>query len=416
MLNILIMKLKSLLYSIALLILFNACQKDENTTPEIKQGSYIKSYELVKTYTKKQAQSILAFAAIEEPGFLSLSNKVTSGVNIYSIKYEAPFDNKSILLSGLVIAPTSHPNNETMLMSFQNGTIVEHLNAPSKNLNNPQFLLLQAAAGLGMTICIPDYIGFGSSSTYQHPYLCKTPFTNSITSMIKAVVEMDEFEVLPVYLNGDIYLSGYSLGGWASLVTHKAIEDTPIENMKLIGSSCGAGSYDLIAMKDYLFDATDFIQPFYVPYLVTGLQSINEIEDDLSIFFNSPYYQIIPELFDGVKTTGEINEQLTPNMQLLLTSNMRDSFDTHSDFMLLKQALTKNSQQAWKNEKPIHLYHGTEDIHIPYTISEDIYNDFVDLGQPADKIKMTPLEEKDHTSGVIPMYIYVLNELVEIIQ
>jgi hypothetical protein len=129
------------------------------------------------------------------------------------------------------------------------------------------------------------------------------------------------------------------------------------------------------------------------------------------LYFNTPYDERIPPLFDGLHSTGQINEQLNPNMQLLLTEGLRLNFENNPLYNDLKTALIENSQPAWVNEKPIHLYHGTEDVHVPYSISVNLYTDFTALGQQSDKIIFTPLEGKTHPTGVMSMYTAVLDEI-----
>ena len=411
------MKTLRLLFLFSFIFLIWSCQKDNDGTPPKYVGQYLKSYEKVKSYSKESAQSLLTFASLQYPELATVADKIVSGVDVYTIEYESEYTNgNSILLSGIVISPNSL-GHEALLLSFQNGTIVKNTSAPSVDLSDPIKSILHVVAGMGMVICIPDNIGFGSSTDYMHPYLCKSLFQSTIVDMIKAVDEMDQNNILPVALSGDLYLSGYSLGGWASLVAHKKIEDSPLTGFNLIGSSCGAGSYDLVEMKDYIFQSTDFVEPFYVPYIITGFMSAGEIpESNLSLYFNSPYSDVIPSLFDRQHSSDQINEQLTPNMQELLNSELIQGFDADPNYQPLKQALINNSQYAWINEKPIHLYHGTNDIHVPYSISVNTYQAFVNLGQGPDKIKFTPLEGKDHTSGVIPMYVHVLDEISDVLQ
>ncbi|MBN2167353.1 MAG: hypothetical protein JW717_13840 [Marinilabiliaceae bacterium] len=413
------MKLKLISHSFLYFIFLWSCQPDNESTLTELQTKYLKSYEVLTKYSEQDAKSIFSLVGTfsNEPDLISYSNNIISGVTVFYIEYQSEYiNNQPILLSGLVLVPNTISDN-LLLMSFQNGTILKHNEAPSANINNFDYKILHAAAGLGMVICIPDYIGFGSSKEYKHPYLHKLLFQRTITDMIKAVKEMDENKLLEqVSLSGDLFLSGYSLGGWASLVAHKEIENNPIDGINLKGSACGSGSYNLLIMKDFIFNSTDFIQPFYVPYIISGYKSTNEIDGDFSIYLNSPYDNITSTMFDGTYSTNEVNNELTSNMQEMLTRDMIIGFDTASNMKSIKQALINNSQFAWQNTKPLHLYHGTDDVHVPYAISDSTYADFIKLGQSENKIKFTSLNGKDHTTGLLPMYIKVLDDLLQIVQ
>jgi len=286
---------------------------------------------------------------------------------------------------------------------------VKHSTAPSKDLNNPVFLLMQAMAGLGYVIVIQDYIGFGASEVYPHPYHVKPLFQSTVKDMLIATQEMAESGEYPFQLSGELFLTGYSLGGWASLVSHNHLETNPIEGLTLIGSVCGAGAYNLLDMKEYLFEHTNYKQPFYVALLFFGYKSVGAIQDDLSLFFSEPYDSRIPDLIDGEHSPSQINSQLTSNMPELLSQRLLTEFDIHADYALLKQALIDNSQPAWVNKAPIHLFHGDADEDVPFSISEKLYTDFQNIGMGPDKVRFVPLEGADHSTGSMSMFLMVID-------
>lgn len=360
--------------------------------------------------------AFLKLASFQLPGNADFSSYVVSGVKVYEVRYYSTDENNNqIELSGLVSVPDNE-NIESIMISFQNGTIVTHSSAPTKNINDSELMLLHAIAGLGYVVLIPDYIGFGASEDLFHPYHYKPLFQTSIRDMILAVKEMTDFNLYPFQLSGDLFLTGYSLGGWATLVSHNYIESNPVDGLNLIGSACGAGAYNLVDMQEYLIDQTYFVQPFYVPYLIRAYRSVGVIQEDLTLFFNEPYASRIgndePDLFDGETTKGDINAQLTNNMQDLLSDHLLNNYETHDDFQLLRNALENNSQGPWPNGAPLILYHGDADENVPYFISENLYNNFIELDAPIGQVSFVTLEGSDHSSGVAAMYVDVLDKLL----
>ena len=410
------MKARKYLFLFLLIAIVWSCKKDDNDDPEppIETKVLLSATEIEDASADLNAVK-LAFKFLSDnvPGAPDLSDDVVAGIKVYYIEYISSYaDVSTITLSGLVCIPDD-ASLKSMAISFQNGTIVKHSSAPSENLDNTELMLLRAFAGLGYVIVIPDYIGFGANESFDHPYHYKPLFQSTVRDMLLAVQEMAQTGDYPFQLSGELFLTGYSLGGWASLVSHYDIEQSPIQGLSLIGSACGAGAYNLLGMKTFLFDQTNYVQPFYVPYLINSYQSVGAIEDNFPLYFSEPYASLIPGLFNGLNSSGQINDQLTTNMQELLSERLLAEFDTHADFKPLRNALSGNSQAAWQNTKPITLYHGNADINVPYFISENLYNDFVNMGQGIDKVQLITLEGADHGTGVMPMYIDVIEKLLE---
>ncbi len=270
-------------------------------------------------------------------------------------------------------------------------------------------------AGLGHLIIIPDYIGFGASEPLQHPYHNKVLFQRTIYDLIIAVMDMEESNDYDFTLNGDLFLTGYSLGGWASLIAHNYLENHPIEGLNFIGSACGAGAYNLLWMRDYLVEQINYIQPFYIPNMLMGYMSTGELTYEISTYINEPYASKIPYLIDEEHSSGQINAELTHNMQELFTEGFLFDFYSDTDLVWIdmQDLLRDNSQSAWLNNKPISLYHGNMDIHVPYLISEKLVNDFRQLGVNENMLEFITLPGLDHGTGVMPMYLDVINKLLD---
>ncbi len=398
-------------------LLFNSCSKDnsEYLNHQESPNDYLISATQVISYSQQQIKLILNSAKNLLGGDIDIANKNIDGVNVYYVEYNSEYtNNESITLSGLVCTPASK-NTETIMVSFQNGTIALHSSAPSRQLTNPDYVLMHALAGLGFVVTIADNIGFGASENYQHPYHHKELFQRSITNLIKATLEMDRSGNYPFTSTNKLFLTGYSLGGWASLVTHYYLEQNPIENIELLGSACGAGAYSLVDMRDYLVEQDYYSQPFYIPNMLMGYRSVGDLSEEISFYINEPYASKIPELINGEYDADEINQELTTNMQLLFTDAFIYDFhsETLAEWIELKNILINNSQHAWLNSSPITLYHGNEDSQVPYFLSETLHEDFRALGVSNDMLTLITLEGASHATGSAPMYLQVITELLQ---
>ncbi|WP_066627687.1 lipase family protein [Labilibacter marinus] len=401
---------------IALSLIVWSCSKDnENPVKEEYEAKTLISAKLVSSYTSQQVEFLLLAAETQLGGELQLTGRNTSGIKVYEVEYKSEYINEQeITLSGLVCIP-DNPNTENKIVSFQNGTMSLHSSAPTKQLSHPEFLILQSLAGLGFVVTISDYVGFGTSEQLQHPYHHKTLFQHSIVNLIIAAQDMSLSNNYNFKLNGDLFLSGYSLGGWASLVTHKYLEDKPIDGINLVGSACGAGAYNLVNMRDYLVEQSDYAQPFYIPNMLMGYKSTGDLNEDLSFYVNEPYASKIPELIDGKHSSGQVNAELSHDMSELLSDGFINDFynDAHTGWTELRQVLTNNSQLAWDNKRPISLFHGNEDEQVPFIISEKLMQDFRAIGVTENQVSFTPLTGHNHGTGVMPMYVQVIGDLLE---
>ena len=157
------------------------------------------------------------------------------------------------------------------MLSFQHGTITLHSDAPSNfSTSDPDALLYGALSSSGFISVIPDYIGFGSSSSILHPYYVEEYTASAILDMLKAAKELADEK--NVKFNTRLFLAGYSEGGYATMATHKAVEETSVDGFELIASFAGAGAYDVKGMQDYLFGLETYDDPYYLAYLVRSYQ------------------------------------------------------------------------------------------------------------------------------------------------
>ena len=143
------------------------------------------------------------------------------------------------------------------MLSFHHGTITNRDDAPS-NFSSSDYnsISYAAMASVGFIGVIPDYLGFGSSSSILHPYYVEDLTASSIVDMLKAAAEFAQQKNLQ--FNGKLFLAGYSEGGYATMAAHKAIESDGLDGFNLIASFPGAGAYDLTGMQEHIFSLQDY--------------------------------------------------------------------------------------------------------------------------------------------------------------
>jgi pimeloyl-ACP methyl ester carboxylesterase len=387
-----------------LLFLVVSCNKEND---DQGNDTYLVDYTANYTYSLQTVQSFLSLLTDQYPEANSIKDNAQYSVQVYTIHYKTHYLDSLITASGLVCMPVA--DEAFPVISFQNGTNTAHDNAPTEDLFDQSYILLEIMASNGYIILIPDYIGFGSSESILHPYYHRTTTNNAVIDMMHAFNEMQVNNDILAGSNDKTYLMGYSQGGWATLSVLDEIENGEETGINVAATSCGAGAYDLTAMANYIFNVGTYPGPLYLPYFLYSEMDLGLLTDPLDRYFKSPYAERIPQLFNGSYSNDEVDAQLTDQISDLVTDALIDNFETGQDFSKLRELLVENSVTAWNTDAKIRFYHGTEDLTVPPEQSSAMYNDFIVAGADADKVGFYELNGMDHGSGLLPWGILTLN-------
>lgn len=388
---------------LSLFLLTSSCDKDDD------QGSdtYLVDYSWSHMYTLETVESFLSYLVDQYPEANSIMEHAQYSVQVYTIQYQTHYLDSLITVSGLVCMPSA--DYEFPVISFQNGTNTEHDNAPTENPFNQNYIMLQIMASNGYIILIPDYVGFGSSENLLHPYYHRNTTNNAVIDMIHA---LDELEIKNDVLSGsndEVYLMGYSQGGWATLSVLDEIENGEATEIQVAAASCGAGAYNLMTMADYIFEVGTYPGPLYLPYFIYSQMDMGLLVDPLTKYFKSPYAENIPQMFNGSYSNSEVNSQLTSQIADLVTDDLAVNYQTGQNFSKLRELLNENTVSAWNSDVKIRFYHGTSDLTVPSQQSSAIYQSFIDAGTGPDKVSYFGLSGLDHDTGLMPWGISTLN-------
>lgn len=403
--------LNKLILLLFLVSLFSAC--DINNTDEDKKpvDIYLVSYEKHKTYHVADMRALLNSYAIIFPELQTIIDNLQYSIDVYKITYTTTFKGEEILASGLVSVPLSE--GAFPLISYQNGTNTLHSDAPTAKPDDQLYMLLEFIASTGFIVAAPDYLGFGESSDIFHPYLEKETTVQAVTDMLRAtkefVLHYDNAEA-----SNDLYIVGYSQGGWSTMQLQKAIEQRYSSEFNLKASSCGAGAYDLNFTNDFILALETYPMPYYAGYIINSYINMGYVTNPASDMFKAPYDQKVMTLFDGKHSGGEINAQLTTVVADLFTEEYRTSSNTNPKFSSVISALSQNSVSAWKTNIPTLITHGTADTYVPIENSERMYAGFKSAGVDDSIITYIRIDGADHGGAVIPSSVASFNWFIEL--
>lgn len=376
-----------------LLICFVSSCNNGDDQPDIPEEKFLVEAEFVYSST---AQQIKLLAQISGIGINP--DEFQNDVDIYKVTYNTSYKGSALIASGLISLPKT--TQEVGMLSFQHGTLTNRAEAPSNfSGSNSNALLYAAMASAGFIGVIPDYLGFGTSSSMLHPYYVEEATASAVIDMLKAASELAEEKA--VQFNEKLFLAGYSEGGYATMAAHKTIEENGLDGFNLIASFPGAGGYDIKGIQEAIFQEEEYDDPHYLAYIGRAYQLHYDKDNLLTDFFKEPYAGRIPSLFDGQKGADAINAQLTTDLSELIQANVLTNINTDPAYDYLVDAFNENSLADWAPTVKMYMYHGTSDATVPYQNSVDTYNKLILNGASSENVTLTPLTGT-HSSAITP--------------
>jgi len=355
-------------------------------------GEEVKGGELLVNFSGSAIKGTLI-----EKGLID-ANQTVYGYKAYKIPYTTrDEEGNEVKASGLFVIPIGLPDivNTTLglsMVSDDHGTIFANREAPSviaDSSGTPDGAPIITTALGGFATLQPDYIGFGDSNRHYHPFVLKDSLANATVDFIKQVKVFSKDN--NITLNNQLFLTGYSEGGYASLATLKKIEEEQITELKVTMTAPMAGPYALKAMADGVLSQPKLGVPSFMAnvgyaYAKANGQEVNSI-------INEPYASKLPTLFNGDLERTEIDPQLTQDTTgkngLFVQSLVTDYFQNDTNWF--KVAVIENSIHAWTPSTPVRLVHCEGDDVIPYAISELTEGTMKAMG--ATNVALVPVEK-----------------------
>ena len=323
-------------------------------------------------------------------------NTTVFGYRAYKISYKTTDDNnKEINASGVMIVPTSLGMGDPSKVEAMNaigldmvldchGTIFSNAEAPSvaiEKSNSPDDIGVLYSSIFGFVTLEPDYIGFGDSIKHYHPYLLKKSSANTVADFVKAALKFAKDNNISIVASQDLYLSGYSQGGYVAMSAVKKLEKSGI-NLKMVAPM--AGPYDLNAIASAVLNQEQLGVPSFMA--ATAYAYAKAYDKNISSLIKEPYASKLPTLFNGSLDRKSIDKELTKSVSKLFTNDIvalyrRTGFNP--SLLWFPKALTSNSiininpndpaqskiTDSYVPKAPIEFIHCKDDDVINYQLS-----------------------------------------------
>ncbi len=271
------------------------------------------------------------------------------------------------IASGLLSIPQGIACDQVPMLVYCHGVVLRKFNIPSSMNSEGQWN--QNFASAGFIAVAPDYLGYGESSGL-HPYAHANSEATATIDMIYAAREfLDTYDLQD---NGEVYVTGYSQGGHASMaVLQYAHENDLTQQLGIMAGAPMSGHYDLSETSaiPIIYEQFDYGYMGYVAFILIAYEMVYEnLYDELSDMFKSPYDEMMPIWFDGEQnqySIGHVNSAL-PNV---ISGIMEDSLLAAIQNDLnhpLWQNLQDNDVYMWVPEIPLRLFYCQADEQAPY--------------------------------------------------
>jgi pimeloyl-ACP methyl ester carboxylesterase len=263
-------------------------------------------------------------------------------VAAYRLEYlTTDADGSLVPASGLLAVPVKPPGARSPVLSYQHPTLFRNAEAPSNNAVPSELSIVFAS--LGYLVAAPDYVGYGVSLGRPHPYLLAGPSAAAVVDFLTAAASWRRHA--GVSDNGQLFLAGYSEGGYVSVAAHRALQaagSSQLQSLRLVVA--GGGPYDVQATLDGLLELVRdenpvlgaLIDPGLLRYLGSSLRE--EVREEL-------LKHLLPDDADVVLDTRFIDRYLADD----------------------KPAIAQQSSvHDWRPAAPVRLFHGRDDRTVPY--------------------------------------------------
>lgn len=362
-----------------------SCDKQVQVDP---QPQVLVSSTLVKELTKEQLIAALGSSLGAQAALF-----ISSGVKQYKIVYKTKnTDGTEIQASGALIVPIKAGTTAIPMVSYQHGTIFDDKQAPSYFSADGEGTIASVLATIntGYIVVAPDYIGYGASNTLPHTYEHREGLASASLDMLRAAKEVITKE--KINWNNNLFIAGYSEGGFATLALQKKIEEETGSEFNLKASSCGAGAYNkTLSFKTLVSTPSSGNSQHNASYIWVLLtyDRIYKLNRPMTDYFVVDYATQIQKEQQYTRISGS----LTTILSAAVKKGVTEGTDT-----ALLNAVKDNDIFDWKPKTPTQLYHGTADTYVPYFNSQTAFDAMKKRG--ASNVELIPITGGDHGSSI----------------
>jgi hypothetical protein len=332
-------------------------------TPEEPSAASGVHYQLIEIYTVDRMNQILTTELKAFSNYPVSYPAARYPVRLYRVTYSSVIPeqyNRPTTASGLLAVPQS--GTDTMpVVSYQHGTVFSKTEVPSHPDESMETrLMLAQFASQGYVLVAADYFGKGSSPE-KDSYLVKFSTQQACLDMLYAAQAVSA--ELKIHW-GPFFLSGWSQGGWATMVFLNKLESLGIS---VKAAATASAPEDLFAIINRWIHAHQETDATFIPALL-ALQ-LNAYEEYYGLpglarsVIKTQYQSVARNLYFNKITWEQASPQLPKQLSDMLDE---DCVATSSIGNTRYWELVQNSEAyRWRSQTPLRSYYGDADEVVP---------------------------------------------------
>jgi hypothetical protein len=186
---------------------------------------------------------------------LSVSSAPLCDIIFYHIQYATVGGlGEATTASAVLMIPSglgASCSGERPIVLYAHGTTTDRA-FNMADLQNAETISLAALfASQGYIVVAPNYAGYDTSTLPYHPYLIADQQSKDmIDALTAARTALPLASLTTVEDNGQLFITGYSQGGYVAMATHRAMQTA---GMKVTAAAPMSGPYALAAFVDAVF-------------------------------------------------------------------------------------------------------------------------------------------------------------------
>ncbi|HQB23721.1 MAG TPA: alpha/beta hydrolase [Bacteroidales bacterium] len=273
----------------------------------------------------------------------------------------------AILASGLIIEPVGQ-RSKGVVHFFPSAKI------DKSTIGSEIMLTFEGTLGFfGYTVIIPDLVGYGVSDHVEYPFLYSDNTGQVSYDLHLAAAEY--FQSIGRTFPKKVTLAGYSMGGMGVVALHRHIEQQIPQEFEIVHSYPGGGVYDLGKAVDF-YKEHRRCEFAFLPYMYVSMNFWYDLNLDYSQIFIDPLLANMDDWLSRKYLSHEMKEFLAPEMDTYMHP---DFFTPEGNVHLNKvdSCLRLHSVlDGWAPKAPMTIIHSVNDAVAPFTIAEEMYNNF----------------------------------------
>lgn len=324
-------------------------------------------YEEIGTYDVARINKILTSELKKFSDYPATFPAAKYSVKLYKVTYPSVIPermNRPTVATGLLAIPDT-AQGTLPVVAYQHGTVFSKDEVPSSPDNSMETrLMLAQFAAQGYIVVAADYFGKGGSPE-KDSYLVKTSTQQACFDHLRAAQSVSE---ALGYAWGPLFLSGWSQGGWATMVFLNKLEAVGVP---VKGAATASAPNDLFAIINGWLHAPRSVDAAFLPaLLVLQVNAYAEYHDLAGLdekAFRPEYRQTARDLYLNKITW----EQASPKLPTTLKALLKEDFVAEGSVGDTRywQLLQDGEAYRWRSVTPLRTYYGEIDEVTPEHIA-----------------------------------------------